>query len=215
MYVFLDESGGLSFDFTKGGTTRFFVVCLLVIPTSEDHRKIINAVERTIHHKLHKGRKPKRPTDELKGSQSHASTQRYFYRQASAASFSIYTLILSKATVAETLRRQPGRLYDLLATDLLGRCPFHQAQERIILTLDRRKSSGEIKAFNQALLIQLQARLPVTRPIDIFHLHSWERRGLQAVDLFCWGIFRKYERGDTTWYDVFRERIACEATHRF
>jgi len=215
MHVFLDESGGLSFDFTKGGTTRFFVVCLLVIPTSEDHRKIINAVERTIHHKLHKGRKPKRPTDELKGSQSDSSTQRYFYRQASAASFSIYALILSKATVAETLRRQPGRLYDLLATDLLERCPFHQAQERIILTLDRRKSSGEIKAFNQALLIQLQARLPVTRPIDIFHLHSWERRGLQAVDLFCWGIFRKYERGDTTWYDVFRERIACEATHRF
>jgi hypothetical protein len=215
MHVFLDESGGLSFDFTKGGTTRFFVVCLLVIPTSEDHRKIINAVERTIHHKLHKGRKPKRPTDELKGSQSELATLRYFYRQASAASFSIYALMLSKAAVPENLRQQPGRLYDLLATDLLEHCPFHRAQERIVLTLDRRKSSGEIKAFNQALLIKLQATLPITRPIDIFHLHSWERKGLQAVDLFCWGMFRKYERGDTTWYDVFKERIAGEATHRF
>jgi hypothetical protein len=57
--------------------------------------------------------------------------------------------------------------------------------------------------------------LPITRPIDIFHLHSWERKGLQAVDLFCWGMFRKYERGDTTWYDVFRERIAGEVIHRF
>ena len=70
MYVFLDESGDLGFDFTKGGTTRFFVVCLLVIPTSQDLRLIEKAVERTIRHKIFKDKPSKKPFVELKGSRT-------------------------------------------------------------------------------------------------------------------------------------------------
>lgn len=115
MYVFLDESGGLSFDFTKGGTTRFFVVCLLVLPTTEDYRKLTQAVERTIRHKLHKGRAPKRLTHELKGTTTDLAIKQYFFQQAQAAVFSLYALILNKATVPEALCRQPGHLYDVVA----------------------------------------------------------------------------------------------------
>lgn len=82
------------------------------------------------------------------------------------------------------------------------------------MTLDRRKAANEIRAFNQALLLQLQARLPVHRPVELFHLHSWEHRGLQAVDLFVWGIFRKYERGEMSWYNLFRERIVFEEVYQ-
>lgn len=210
MYVFLDESGGLSFDFTKGGTTRFFVVCLLVLPTTRDYRQLTKAVERTIRHKLHRGRAPKRPTHELKGTAVDIATKRYFFQQAQRASFSIYALILNKARVYEDLRRQPERLYNFVARKLIERCPFQQADDRIILTLDRRKATEDIRAFNQYLLVQLQGSLPLKVPIEIYHKHSWERKGLQAVDLFSWGIFRKYERGETTWYEVFRERIVFE-----
>jgi hypothetical protein len=31
--------------------------------------------------------------------------------------------------------------------------------------------------------------------------------GLQTADLFAWGIFRKYEREDTAWFEVFREKV--------
>jgi hypothetical protein len=33
---------------------------------------------------------------------------------------------------------------------------------------------------------------------------------LQAVDLFAWGLYRKYEVGDTEWYEVFKEKVAFE-----
>ena len=36
---------------------------------------------------------------------------------------------------------------------------------------------------------------------------------LQAVDFFAWGFFRKYETGDTRWYEVFREKIAFERVY--
>src|SRR3989338_10075878 len=179
MHVFLDESGGLSFDFTKGGTTRFFVVCLLVLPTNDDYRRLAKAAERTIRNKLHRGRAPKRPTHELKGSKIELAVKQYFYQQLEGVSFEIYTLVLNKARVYEELRKQPERLYNFLARKLIERCPFNTAQDRIILTLDRRKAGLEIREFNRYLLVQLQRSLPLKRPFEIFHQHSWrseERR---------------------------------------
>lgn len=32
--------------------------------------------------------------------------------------------------------------------------------------------------------------------------------GLQACDMFCWGIFQTYERGNTQWFELFeKEKI--------
>jgi hypothetical protein len=30
------------------------------------------------------------------------------------------------------------------------------------------------------------------------------------VDLFCWGIYRKYERKDEEWYAIFKHTIVFE-----
>jgi hypothetical protein len=46
--------------------------------------------------------------------------------------------------------------------------------------------------------------------VKIYHDYSHRNKPLQAVDLFAWGIYRKYEHGDTRWYDVFQERIVFE-----
>ena len=44
--------------------------------------------------------------------------------------------------------------------------------------------------------------------MDIYHYLSHEDLGLQAVDMFCWGIFRKYERKDSSWFDLFgKEKV--------
>ncbi len=44
----------------------------------------------------------------------------------------------------------------------------------------------------------------------IYHWSSQEHRGLQAVDLFSWGIFRKYERSDEDWYSSYKAKILLE-----
>ena len=31
--------------------------------------------------------------------------------------------------------------------------------------------------------------------------------GLRAADLFSWGTFRKHERNDAVWFDVFRPKV--------
>ena len=213
MHIFLDESGGLGFDFTKGGTTRFFVVCLLTVPTPEARNLLAQAVERTIRHKLHRKKAPQHPFQELKGSKTDFDTKQYFYRQAAKAQFALYTLVVNKAQTFQSMREKPERLYTVVARELIEHCPLPAGQGKIVLTLDRRIAAKEIQACNQSLLVQIQRRLPVAVPFEIFHQHSFENQGLQAVDLFSWGIFRKYERGDEAWYAAFKDRIVFEEVY--
>lgn len=39
---------------------------------------------------------------------------------------------------------------------------------------------------------------------------SQKHQGIQAVDMFCYGIARKYEMKDEEWYQLFRDKIAVE-----
>ena len=65
----------------------------------------------------------------------------------------------------------------------------------------------EVSEFNLYIRRQLEGRLPPHIPLDIYHWLSHENYGLQAADLFCWGIFQKYERQNTTWFNLFQNRV--------
>lgn len=81
------------------------------------------------------------------------------------------------------------------------------------MTLDRSKAKAEQADFNKYLTGQLQAFLSPQIPLHIYHPPSEQSAGVQAADLFCWGIFRKYERGDWEWYRVFRGKIPFETVY--
>lgn len=211
MFVYLDESGDLGFDFTKGGTSRYFVVTLLVVPTQEENRRLGKAVERTLKNKMR--RKRKSPTAELKGSLTKSSIKIYFFKQMRQVEFGIYTLVLNKARVFEELRSNKAGLYNFMSRLLIERCPLGKSKEKVILTLDKSKDQKEITEFNRSLLIQVQKQLPEEVVIEIYHRLSHENKGIQAADLFSWGIFRKYERKDTQWYELFKSRIAFETLY--
>jgi hypothetical protein len=53
--------------------------------------------------------------------------------------------------------------------------------------------------------------LPQNGPhLFIKHLDSQDIKCLQAVDMFSWAVFKKYESGDHAWYDIFAPRIVSE-----
>lgn len=127
--------------------------------------------------------------------------------------FKLYAVILDKKRFANHLQVSENRVYNFVAHLAIKEVPLEHATDRVILVLDRSKSKPEILVFNQYLLNQLEARLPPQIPLDIFHDDSQTNKPIQAVDLFAWGIFRKYEGGDTQWYEVFRSKIAYEQVY--
>lgn len=212
MFIFLDESGCLGFDFTKKKTSKKFVITILVLQNIDTVGKVRKAVRRTLKNKLNAKKGNKRIVNELKGTRTALAVKEFFYRNMPREGWKIYTVVLNKPRVNNELRTKTGKkkLYNFLARFLLEKLDLSEAGQTVNLIMDRCKNKAEIKDFNHYVANQLEGLLPLHIFLNITHESSQENTGLQAVDLFCWGIARKYERDDFKWYDIFKKNIRFE-----
>ena len=202
LYLYLDESGDLGFDFFTKKPSRFFTVTILVVHGAENNRALFNAVKKTIKRKFRK-----KTCVELKGSHTSIEIKRYFYSLVSGIPFDIYALTLNKRRVYNELAQKKERVYNFIARLVLDKISLDKVSTRIGLIIDKSKDKREQDEFNGYIVEQLKGRIDPKIPLDISHYKSDENSGLQAVDLFSWGIFRKYEKNDSIWYDVFHDKV--------
>lgn len=87
---------------------------------------------------------------------------------------------------------------------------FNHVDTRVNLILDKCKAKPEIEDFNAYILGQIKAKIDPKIPLTILHAISHENLGLQAVDLFSWGIFRKHEKKDLEWFKTFSSKIVYD-----
>ena len=207
LYLYLDESGDLGFDFVNKKPSKFFTITILAIRGPENNRLLIKAVKKTLARKLNR---KKSVAGELKGAKTVFEIKKYFYAQVKNLKFAVYALTLNKKRVYERLTKDKERVYNYISRLVLDKIPFEKAQEQVILVLDKSKTQKQVWDFNQYVFRQLKGRLDPKVPLDIKHQDSRQYYGLQAVDLFSWGIFRKYEKKDSEWLEVFREKVAFE-----
>lgn len=164
IFLYLDESGDLGFDFVTKKPSKFFTITILALNGIDKNRALINAVKHTLKRKLKIKSLKKGTIPELKAYKTSLEVKKYFYHQVSGLKFELYSLTLNKRRLYEKLAKEKERVYNYLARLVLEKVP-----------------------------------------LDIYHYLSHENLGLQAVDIFCWGIFRKYERKDVSWFNVFGE----------
>jgi hypothetical protein len=212
--IFLDESGDLGFDLSKTGASRKFVIALLVCENEATAKAIQIAVKRTLRNKLNHKKTAGRFVHEMKGTGTTIGIKQYFYRQLPKNGWAIYTVALNKACVESHLTDKMGKkkLYNFLSRFILEHVPLSSSRG-IRLVVDKSKNSAEMKEFNHYLESQLEAMMPLESRLYINHERSQENTGLQAVDLFCWGIYRKYEHGDQEWYQIYRGSIEFETEY--
>jgi hypothetical protein len=209
LFIYLDESGCLGFDFTKAKTSRYFVITLLVCNTKQAQDSFTTAVKRTLKNKLNHKKVNKRVVSELKGSKTTLAIKQYFVKNLPKEDWAIYSVSLNKARVDESLRSRLGKkkLYNFLARFILEKVHFPEDLPMVSLIVDRCKNKEEIKDFNSYMVNQLEALLPLNARLAIDHLSSEENAGLQAVDMFCWGIARKDDLKETDWYDYYKKNV--------
>jgi len=215
MFIYLDESGDLGFDYENKSPSKKFVITLLVCKNRSSVDGFRLAVRRTLKNKLNHKKKNQRVVEELHATQLNFSIKQYFYRQIKNSNWEIYTVALNKSRVSDHLASKVGRkkLYNYLSNFLLEQVDLSSVNPAVTLIVDKCKNKAEIEDFNQYLANQLEARLPLNVPLNIYHEDSKASTGLQAVDLFCWGIYRKYEHADTEWYSSYRSRIKFETEY--
>ena len=154
---------------------------------------------------------------ELKGSKTDFKIKKYFFEKAKNNGWEIFTLALNKSRVIDNLKTKNGKkkLYNYLSRILIEKMApsLQNAKQNVELFVDKSKNSEEIRDFNNYLANQLEALLPLNIFLHIYHLSSTASFELQAVDIFCWGIFRKYELKDMEWYNLFKSKIAYETEY--
>ncbi len=215
MFIFLDESGDLGFDFAHKKPSQKFVITLLICHNKAAVDSFKTAVKRTLKNKLNHKASNKRFVHELHAVSVALPIKDYFYRQIKSQDWCLYTVALNKPRVYDYFKNKSGRkkLYNFLANFLLQEIDLSTASPTVTMVVDRCKNKADIEDFNQYLANQLEAKLPLNIPLNISHEDSISNTGLQAVDLFCWGIYRKYEQGDTEWYQRYADKIAFETEY--
>ncbi|MGE3278367.1 MAG: DUF3800 domain-containing protein [Candidatus Altimarinota bacterium] len=204
----MDESGDLGFDFVNKKPSKYFTVTILALSSQEANRCLISAVKKTLKRKLNKRKSKKRMVHELKATSTSFDVKRYFYEQAKGIKWGIYSITLNKKKVYDDLAKAKSRVYNFVSRKVLDQIPFEMSiGTRIELIIDKSKGRTGIVEFNKYIQEQLQARIHPKTPLEIYHRDSQDTPGLQAADLFCWGVFQKYERRNQDWYAVFEDRV--------
>ena len=202
-WLYLDESGDLGFDFVNSKPSRFFTLCVLATSHRESVTKFRYAVKKTLKRKM--GGKI-----ELKATNTSIDVKKYAWEMIKNETFGVYALTLNKRRVYDRLAANRERVYNFITRQVIDRIPFQAAQGRVQLVIDRSKGRRQIAEFNSYLSMQLEARLRPEVPIDFVHALSHEHAGIQWADLFAWGIFRKYERQDSEWLDMYKEKVLLD-----
>jgi hypothetical protein len=212
-YLYLDESGDLGFDFVNKNPSKYFTITILVVKGHDNNRLLLNAVKKTIRRKINRKGRRNRLVNELKATKTTLEIKNYFYSLVNIIDFGIYTITLNKRRVYESLIRNKSRVYNYIARLVLDKIPFDTADLRIELIVDKSKGKPEILDFNNYISRQLEARINPNVPLDIYHRNSFSNGGLQAVDLFCWGIFQKYERNKVGWFNTFNPKVRSDTLY--
>jgi hypothetical protein len=210
MYIFLDESGDLEFDFAKQ-STPYFVITLLICENKQAVYSFSSAVKHTIKRKLNKI-----TTTELKSTQTLFPVKKYFFDNLSShhnQDWYINSIILDKKDSGNkrSFISDSHWLYNSLSSIILQQVNFSEKNnDPIYLIVDRSKEKKERMLFNQYLRTSVEFLSKSGKAFRIEHEQSHNSSGLQAADLFCAGFSRKYAYHDTEWYDLFKHKINVE-----
>lgn len=207
-YLYLDESGDLGFDFVNKKPSKFFTISILAISSQEANQKLIKAAKITLRRKLNSSKNRHRLVRELKGTGTKLEIKKYFFSKAKDIKFGIYSITLNKKRVYDRLTKNKSHVYNYVSRKVLDEIPFEKnSGSRVQLIIDKSMAKPEIAEFNSYIRRQLEGRLSPNIPLDIYHWLSHENYGLQVSDLFCYGIFKNHERGDSEWRDIFADKV--------
>jgi hypothetical protein len=205
-YIFLDESGDLGFNFKKRKTSKYFVITCLFVRKKRPIEKIVR--------KTHAGlkKKYKRKFGVLHSVKEKPITRQRLLRRLNEKDCVIMTIYLNKRKVYTKLQDEKKVLYNYVTNILLDRIYSKRliaGNNKIIIVASRRETN---KYLNENFRTYLNAQVKNHHKVEIEVVIKTphEEKSLQTVDFVSWAIFRKYEYGDESYYNIIRNKIVEE-----
>lgn len=203
-YLFMDESGCLGFDFSKQGTSRYFVITCFFVGSKRPFEKLVKQVHSGLPKKLKNG--------VLHCCKEKPVTRQRMLKKLAEKECSIMTIYLNKAKVYTHLQDEKHVLYNyvtnILIDRILPRRAFH-ITDKLILVASKRETNRFLNMnFDSYLRNKTVANHKIRLEVQI--KTPAEEKVLQLADFVSWAIYRKYERRDGRYYNLIKRRIIEE-----
>lgn len=206
-YIFMDESGCLGFNFDKPKTSKNFIITFLLIQNDNVLNKIVSKTFRCMPE-----RKRKTHCGTLHCNKEDNKTRIKLLSQLKGKDLSVICICLNKKKVYTKLQDEKTILYNYVTNILLNRLiekKIISVKEPIYLIASKRETN---KFLNQNFKSYLENNIVKNHKLklDVTIKTPSEVKGLQVVDFISWSIFRKYETGNCSFYNVIKDIILEE-----
>lgn len=213
--LYLDESGEDSFS--TQSIYKHLLITIVRTNEQESH-KIKNHLKRIFTKELYDKRWDK--SEEIKASTIYndrnfgGNTLKIIFKDLMTInSLEINYIIVKKdGIVSESLKKAPyGIVYNYFTGQLISKLIFEDKLYNVNLIFDKRnKETHENKPFKEYLKTLILGKafennINVTFLLD--PKDSNESVSLKAADFFSWGIFRKFEYADDSFFKLFEGKI--------
>ncbi len=203
-YILLDESGDLGFSFNRG-SSNYFLITIIFAEEKRKLEKIVRKIFRTL-------KKKDRKRSSLHAYHESPITRQRLLKELQSADCKIMAIVLNKKRVYTKLQDEKAVLYNYVTNILLDRLftkkPFDMSKKVILLASRRETNVFLNENFKNYLSERTTSNHQIEMEIRITKHH--EDRALQVADFVSWAIFRKYERGDDSYYNMIKELIIEE-----
>lgn len=204
LYIFLDEGGNL--DFSPSGTKYFTLTSICKIRPF------------TISHILGKFKFDLIEYG-LDFEYFHCTKNNKYVRERvfeilkdNIETLRIDSLIVEKSKTGPALQATEQffpRMLGYLLRYVMEQTNLSTIEEVIVIT-DTIPIRKKRAAIEKAIKMTLKAMLPSSCTYRILHHASMSNIGLQIADYCNWAIYRKWETGDTRYYDEIKKGIKSE-----
>ncbi|MCS6769742.1 MAG: DUF3800 domain-containing protein [Candidatus Caldarchaeum sp.] len=203
MFIYIDEAGDLGFN---PKSSKFFVIAHLILREPWTLRKSLQRLrKRLVGDKRFFG-------NEFKFSHDSNYVRKQVLETICSEELDVGVVVVEKNSVKEELRKNPKILYNYLIvnyviTNILGYLP-----SSVDFVLDKSLHRETREEFERYLKDKMEWKFFVERgrkvpTIRVMHANSQDEVCLQAADFVAGACFRKFERGDASFYQIISRKI--------
>ena len=203
-HIFLDESGDLGF-----GLSKYFVIAALY---TKNPKPVYNCIKRIKKSTTKKYRK----TQELHFSESAYTLRRRVLECLVKKNIQISYLMLNRDDIIQNPSLSPlisklGILKDALFLLLISETlKEFEIRGNPHIIIDRYLSTDSINSFNKGfsdMLTRESEKVSIKKDIETVHMHSYQNKGLQAVDFIAGAIHMRFRDDNPQLYRLISSKI--------
>lgn len=150
--------------------------------------------------------------DTFHAQTDYPQVQQKFYEYINTLEIKIDVLVVEKALCYESLKRNPGKMYGVMAGQLIKNLCHQASNTEIIFSRkdSKLKLRQELETEVERVRLDYLEKHPNLKSrlqLRYYHNPHYSHGGLQIADYVSYAIFQVFENKTSGWYQIIKKKI--------